>query len=334
MAKPTRPIQAMAASTCVLAALLYAPHAAARDKESTWSLTWENDIFAGSDDNYTNGIRLTYVSPEHEAPQWLADTANFLPFFEEDGAKRWEFAVGQNMYTPENYSIRAPQPNDRPYAGWLYANAGVFSDTGDTLDHFRVTVGVVGPLSGAEQVQETLHDFIGSDHPQGWHNQLDNELGVNLFYQRKWRNWWALNNDGFGVDLTPSAGVSLGNVLTQATVGGVVRIGEDLPADYGPPLIGSSLTGTDYFVPSENLGWYLFAGVEGNAVARNIFLDGNTFSDSASVDKENFVGGAQVGLAVTYNGTRYAYTHIFRSKEYDTQIGGESYGAFSVGWKF
>lgn len=323
-----------AAGIAMLAAFACATPALAQDEEETFSVNWENDIFAGADDNYTNGIRFAYVSAENDVPRWLDRAADAMPLFDTSGAKRWEMAVGQNMYTPMDYSVRAPQPDDRPYAGWLYGSAGVTSDTGATLDHFRITLGVVGPLSGAEQVQETVHDFIGSDHPQGWQNQLDNEPGLILSYQRKWRNYWGLNNDGFGIDVTPSAGASIGNVLTAASVGGVVRIGEDMPDDYGPPLISSVLTGTDYFVPTEGLGWYLFGGLEGTAVARDIFLDGNTFTDSQSVDKKPFVGGAQVGLAVTYDDVRYAYTHIFRTKAYDTQEGTESYGAFTVALKF
>lgn len=67
----------------------------------------------------------------------------------------------------------------------------------------------------------------------------------------------------------------------------MLRLGQRLPLDYGPPRIQPSLPGSGFFVPPQDrFGWYLFAGVEGRAVARNIFLDGNTFRDSRSVDKE------------------------------------------------
>jgi hypothetical protein len=333
-----------AASIPVLAAFLCAPAAYAAeeqtalkptpDTEKTISVNWENDVFSGTDGNYTNGIRVAVVSAENDVPHWLDVAADALPFFDVSGAKRWEFAFGQNIYTPQFYETSAPQPDDRPYAGWLYGSAGVISDTGTTLDVLQITLGVVGPASGAEQVQETVHDLIGSPHPLGWQYQLENEPGIIVSYERKWRNLWQINPNGYGFDLTPSAGASVGNILTQASVGTVVRFGQDLPADYGPPLIGSNLAGTDYFAPSKDLGWYVFAGLEGNAVARNIFLDGNTFQDSPSVDKRNFVGGLQAGLALTYDGVRYAYTQSFRTKEYDTQDGGTSYGAFTVSWKF
>ncbi|MBK8542978.1 MAG: DUF2219 family protein [Caulobacteraceae bacterium] len=40
-----------------------------------------------------------------------------------------------------------------------------------------------------------------------------------------------------------------------------------------------SLAGAGYFTPRDNFSWYVFAGIEGRAVAHNIFLDGSLFRD-------------------------------------------------------
>ena len=308
----------------------------AQDDERTFSINWEDDIWNGTDANYTNGIRFSVAGRQDDVPDWLEYLADHTPFFDSSGAKRWQFAAGQNMYTPKNYELTTPQPNDRPYAGWLYGSAGVTSDTGRTLDNFNIALGIVGPSSLAEQVQETVHDAIGSPHPMGWQYQLHDEPGAVISYEHKWRNLWQIHPDGYGFDVTPSIGAAVGNVLTQASTGAVLRFGKHLPTDYGPPLINSVLSGTDYFVSTKNdeLGWYVFAGVQGDAVARNIFLDGNTFRSSARVDKEDFVGDLQGGVAVTYHGVRYAYTEVVRSKEFRTQDDGNSYGALTVSWKF
>ena len=78
----------------------------------------------------------------------------------------------------------------------------------------------------------------------------------------------------------------------------------------------------------DRFNWYLFAGVDGRAVARNIFLDGNTFRDSHSVDKEIFVGDIQMGIVLTKGDVRLGYTHVFRSREFKTQK--ESYQQFGA----
>ncbi|MBK19629.1 MAG: hypothetical protein CMM52_12415 [Rhodospirillaceae bacterium] len=141
---------------------------------------------------------------------------------------------------------------------------------------------------------------------------------------------------GLDADFTPHAGVSLGNVLTQASVGFTVRVGGNLRNhdDYGPPRIRPSLPGSDYFVRSDGLSWYLFFGADGRGVLHNIFLDGNTFSSSHSVSKKPFVGDIQGGVAVIWGRTRLAYTHIFRTKEFDSQDDTDQFGSVSLSFIF
>ena len=69
-------------------------------------------------------------------------------------------------------------------------------------------------------------------------------------------------------------------------------------------------------------------------VARNIFLDGNTFSDSHSVDKKLLVGSATAGLAVAWKGARIALTHVWRTKEFDGQDQPDRFGSLSVSVRF
>jgi lipid A 3-O-deacylase len=77
-------------------------------------------------------------------------------------------------------------------------------------------------------------------------------------------------------------------------------VGWKLPADFGDPLIRSG------GVTSPPVGWdprktysvYLFAFVDRRAVGRDIFLDGNTFTDSHSVTHKTFVGDLSFGAPV------------------------------------
>ncbi len=305
-----------------------------KDDDAIITFQFENDVFSGQDSDYTNGVRLAYLSPETTIPHWLDAGASALPFFASEGHKRWSVAVGQNMYTPSDILVKAPQPDDHPYAGWTYGSVGVISDTGRTLDNLQLTLGMVGPASGAAQTQDFVHSLINSRDPQGWKYQLHNEPGIILTYERKWRGLYEFSPFGLGVDITPTVGGSIGNIYDVAAVGTIVRFGYDLPADYGPPMIAPNLPGSDFFIPSKDFSWYLFTGVEGRAVARNIFLDGNTFKDSPSVDKYPFVGGLQAGLAIIVADTRIAYTQVLRSKEFTNQPHAEQFGALTVSRRF
>ncbi|HEY1097144.1 MAG TPA: lipid A deacylase LpxR family protein [Alphaproteobacteria bacterium] len=306
-----------------------------KDPDAIFTIAYENDVFTGEDNNYSNGVRASYISPETDVPNWLEDTAHALPFFPEEGHSRWGFSIGQNMYTPDDITVSNPPTDDQPYAGWLYGTAALITDNDDRMDTFQVTVGMVGPASGAREVQGFIHDMIGSPEPEGWDYQLKNEPGLVLTYQRKWRNLYEITPFGFGFDFSPSVGANVGNIYTDASAGGVFRFGYDLPSDYGPPLIKPSLSGSDFFINNgKKIGWYLFAGAEGRGVARNIFLDGNTFTDSRSVDKEPFVGSAQVGAALTYGSARIAYTQVFNTREFETQVEPNTYGAVTLSTRF
>jgi len=122
----------------------------------------------------------------------------------------------------------------------------------------------------------------------------------------------------------------VGTVYDYLNAGAIARIGFDLPDDYGPPRIEPSLPGTNFFEPTAAFGWYLFAGVDGRAIARNIFLDGNSFETSRSVSKFPYVIDFQLGAAADWDGFRLSFTHAFRTKEYHGQPSSDQFGAVNL----
>lgn len=321
----------------ILALLLTCPpaFAAETDEKGVYTFSIENDLFSGTDSHYTNGIRFSYISPETEVTKWFDNTTRYVPFFLQEGDKRLGFAIGQSMFTPQDLTRTNPDPLDRPYAGWLHADFSVTSDTDERLDYIELSLGVVGDSALAGQAQDFIHNYLpNADDPQGWDSQLEDELAIMLSYQRKWKNMWQATPFGLGTDFIPHAGFSVGNVFTHAAVGGTLRFGRDLPSDYGPPLIRPSFGGSDFFRPNSDFGWYLFTGVEARAVAQNIFLDGNSFKNSAEVNKKHLVGDLQAGFAVTFSDTRISYTHTFKTKEFKTQASNDSFGSLNLSMRF
>jgi hypothetical protein len=332
----------------VLVAALLAPQAAAAaechfqrsDAGRIVGVQVENDVVADIDRHYTNGVRFAFVTAEKETgtlakmQEWVKAASSYIPLFPSTEKQRVSFALGQNMYTPESIRVRPPDPNDRPYAGWLYGSAAIVSEGCNQLDILDLTVGVVGPASRAQEVQSAWHELIGSPDPKGWSYQLKDEPGVVLSWERQWRNGADPLPFGLEIDTTPHVSASLGNVFTLAAAGVTFRIGSDLPQDYGPPRIRPAAPGSDFFEPHGAFAWYLFVGGEGRVVARNIFLDGNTWKDSRSVDKEPLVGDLYAGIAVTFGRWRLTYTQTLRSPEFEEQSEFDSFGAVSVSYRF
>jgi hypothetical protein len=112
-------------------------------------------------------------------------------------------------------------------------------------------------------------------------------------------------------------------------------LGFGLPReDFGPPRIRPSVPGSDFFARDPAFNWYLFAGGEGRAVARNIFLDGNTFRDSHSIDKNEFIAEFQSGLAASYGRTRLVFTTVLRSPEVEGDDKWNLFGSLTLGIRF
>jgi hypothetical protein len=288
-----------------------------KDDKGIFSVVWENDVLSGKDKGYTNGIRFAYIASEEQSPEFLRHASDYLPMFAKNGEKRIGIAIGQNIYTPSNIETKTSDPKDYPYAGWLYGSLGMFSDTGKTLDNVVLTLGMVGPAARSEVTQKFIHKNItDSKRPQGWNNQLKDEPGFVLTYERKWREVFSASRNSIGFDMMPNARINLGNVHTDVSTGVTLRLGYDLPVDYGPPRIRPSLPGSDFFVPVEKISGYLFSTAELRAVGRNIFLDGNTFQASPHVHKKTMVGTLQIGGVLIYRETRISLTRIFVTREY------------------
>jgi hypothetical protein len=146
---------------------------------------------------------------------------------------------------------------------------------------------------------------------------------------------------GFDWELLPHAGAAIGNVYTYANAGAELRMGLNLPDDFGTASIGTAATtstpvdgnlGADraWF----DLGAYAFARVDGRAVAHNIFLDGNTFGDSHSVGHNVFVADLSVGVAINIKNTKLAYALVYRTKEFRGQEADQIFGTVSLNWTF
>jgi hypothetical protein len=320
-----------------------------RSTGGTLSIYYENDLFAGTDHYYTNGVSFSWSSTDlaefsdtpYASP--LLPVLKLIPFVNRpDFQKNLTFTFGQNIYTPDNTETKVLLPGERPYAGWLYGGVGLVVKNADFRHSFGLSIGVVGPWSYAEETQRLVHELRGLDIPQGWDNQLHNEVGVVAVYEMSLRWPHHERRVGLGWDFIPHAGFAAGNVYDYANLGGEFRAGFNLPDDFGTPGIGPSATTS---TPVEgvvrarraqafDLGAYLFARVDGRAVARNIFLDGNTFRDSASVDRKWLVADLSVGASVNYKNTKLTYAVVYRTEEFVGQDGGELFGSITANFAF
>ena len=309
------------------------PTAAADEGGHSMNLLLENDAFAATDRHYTNGLEFLYLTSPRDPEGIAAWLSGWLPGNE--GAElRVGLQLGQDLFTPDDKAAAELLPDDRPYAAWLYAGLSVVYSTPSHIDTWSLNVGTVGPDAGGEDVQNSVHDWLGSTEANGWRHQIADQKGGMLVVERKWRALAQTEMLRLGVDLMPHVGFAAGNIQTHANAGFSMRLGNDLDNDFGPPRIRPSLPGSAYFEPHDNLAWYLFVGVDGRYVERNIFIDDHDRASLWSIDKERWIGDAQAGLVVTRGDFRMAYTYVYRTREFEQQEEPDQFGALAFTWRF
>ena len=328
--------------------------AAAQDPGRAWptdngwgvAFTVENDVFVpgdATDRYYTQGMKLSFLTGDRPKGPLVRTFLGLLPGDASDWTVRSTMGLGHHMYTPEDYSTVVPDPTDRPYAGWLYGSYGHIAYTKRATAGVELQLGVIGPDAHAGFIQNWWHDKILTDAApvNGWASELHNEIGVNA--NGEWR--YRLNRytrSGWDGDVLLVATAAFGNVDISAGGGAIARVGYNLDDDFGPPRLRPGAAGTEFFSGGAG-SFYVFAGVYGRAVGRDIFLDGNTFGHSPSVERELWVPEYTLGAVMRtprrripltdrlyLPPIRLGYTWVKREHEFVGQRGPSEFGAWTI----
>ncbi len=327
--------------------LVIPTYAYSQNNYSTFSFQFENDAFFNTDSQYSNGLFFTYITPlnishENEKNNYLINFHNFVHTNDKYSQKSFSISIGQNIYTPDDTDNSELIKDDRPYAGLAYASIGFHDQSSYSSNTFELDFGLVGYHSYAEDTQNIIHDLLAWDQPQGWEHQLDDELFLGITYEKRWKLTNEGGNTGFGFELIPHIGGSIGNAFINAHSGTELRIGWNLPHDYGTARIRQGALATTnpgklnptYSTKFSRIGLHVYAAVDGEYSVRNILLDGNTFTDSHSVDKKPFVLTHMVGISFIISRYKLTYAHVYKTRQFDTQNNDLQYGSISFSCSF
>ena len=273
----------------------------------TYSVRADNDAFDfwmrpwnRPDEEYTSGVHLDYDGGS--APRWAQRLMTQRPVcvVNAETCQSGRLEIGQDIYTAAVTRRHPVAPSTaRPSAGWLYLQQTARALTTNQSDELSLTVGVTGPPSLARFTQQLAHDAAPKfNRPTDWSRQIGFEPGVIARYTKQ-RRLSLISNVA---DVIPTASVSVGNVLTAAEAGFSVRSGWNLPHPWLPERAST--------------GFFIDAGISGQAVAHNLFLDGNTFSASPRVGHEPFVGTGHLGLGLRVHALSLEYRAVNQTRAY------------------
>ncbi|MEJ0017142.1 MAG: lipid A deacylase LpxR family protein [Acetobacteraceae bacterium] len=289
----------------------------------------ENDSLTGTDRYYTSGVRLGVTLPTGQLPDFTRDFGHWLWG---DGQQRLAFDLTQSIFTPRDTQRVPPDPRDRPYAAILLSTASLVQDTDTTRNILSIGVGAIGRPALGEWAQNTVHRIVSAKQALGWDYQLPGQPVVQITADRIWR--LPIASGPLEVDVLPQLTAGVGTWRIYAQAGVQFRIGQGLDADFGGSRNRPGLSGGDAFHATRPLAWYVFAGVDGQAVAWDETLDGEPFASTRHVSRRPLVGEFQVGVAVMVaDRMRATFTQIWQTHEFygqRRQLFGFSSAALSV----
>ena len=299
-----------------------------------WSFHWENDTWVlpglGSDDAFTNGIRLVLGRDHRDHIKLLF----FWDFAEEVWAPRFAtgkpydvtsaLAIGQNFFTPRSITEFEPDSTDRPYAGFAYIGwrydatrrlrivNQVPADKQHQVQHsIEFDLGVLGQGAGARLIQAGVHSVITTHRiPKGWSSQIRNTIGASLFYmyRSRWANRWR-RVEG---DITFRVGGMLGTTQVYPMAGLTLRLGRGFSGF--PSLLGRNTAVAQSQRQAVEFG--VSGGVEGRYMAHNAFVEGALGSRRhPGVARKRGLGELGLGLFLRILDVRLDYTYVMRSPE-------------------
>ncbi|WP_139339016.1 lipid A deacylase LpxR family protein [Marinobacter lutaoensis] len=301
------------------------------------NLSWDNDLLTGTDQGYTNGVRLSWLGEPAERDRHcrlcLAGRArNLLAPLPGVGAPgtghSLSFSVRQLMVTPEDIESVQPRYDDLPYVGYLSVSSTLWSTRPGVVTGYGVHLGVVGEDSGAEAVQRWAHKVVGSTQPAGWDHQLGTDVVGGVQAQHAER--LALGRlGGWQYEASVMTGGRLSTFSTSLDLGLVFRIGSQLPDNLIPDYSGSASTiGLPGALGRD--GWSVFLGVGGQYIPYS-YLEAE--SGPYRFDQKPLVG--QVGLGASWQAYDWLVSVILRATTDQEQSNKShfSYGTLALSWR-
>jgi hypothetical protein len=231
-------------------------------------------MFLSSDDKYSSGTDITWMGKEFSQTEKesfnyhyvsaISSVISLLPFVDLHNKKRnASISLEQIIITPDDIKSTEPIYTDIPYTGVLNGNFSLYLWEDSMFQEFRFSIGVVGPLSGAQQAQSVIHKLIGNSVPKGWDNQLGDKLLFGVDYLQGFRNYEHQFFNATSLEWFNNYSINLGNSYLGAGVSTIVRYGHNVPRNFitTDSLLDSSRSHQlNFSSRSKDFGWSVSLG--------------------------------------------------------------------------
>lgn len=271
--------------------------------DTFFRFTYDNDYFAATDRNYTQGYSFEFVGS-----YFKKNPINAILIKPNYAHTRYGLATEHIGFTPRSYELPEIQIGDRPFSAVLSLKS--YAIVTDTLNAHRVTssfyLGIIGSGALGGEMQVAIHRATGNKIPQGWNNQIKNDVVIN--YELGYEKQLIRVHDFFA--LRANATLKLGTLFTNATVGANATLG----------IINDPFTST---IKRNGFKLFVYAQPVYGVVGYDATLQGGVFNRSspyviANREVERFTSQFNYGIVLKTRTLYFEYARSVISKEFET----------------
>lgn len=316
---------------CWVGSILLVPLAGA----SQFYFQLENDVTFGEDGNYSNGLILGWESKAIQStPQNDIGMHNWLQILllsQQDSYQAWGLKISQRMWTPDEIKVSTAQPYDRPYAGFLAFEQHAASYSSNIAQKSWLAVGIIGPASGTEQLQGSIHKLLGASTPLGWQHQIENKPTIQLSYEvdylllrhsAPFSSQWEISTFNHN---------SFGNFRSDINFGLTFRWGAYLEQSFGRLSSQFGHVG-NLITAAKPQSITFFTRLQAGYRFNDLTIDGKLPYQS-EIEFNSQQASATTGVSYYFSGGAITWSFNFYNKEYLTdQDRWHGYGLLQFAW--
>lgn len=286
--------------------------------ETYFRFHYDNDFFAATDKNYTQGYSFEFANP-----LFKKNPVNHIFIKLKGQSNTYGLAIEHIGFTPSNFVSIDIQTGDRPFAAAIYLKS--FATSTDTLKKSRLSqslsLGFIGPGAFGKEMQTEIHRLTGNKIPGGWDNQIQNDLVLNVKFDYE-KQLFRYNEL---LSLQSVAAFQLGTLFSNAMVGFNTTFG----------LIDLPFSGSGY---SSAFKLFAYAQPVVSIIGYDATLQGGIFTNDnpyeiSSKDIERVTSQIDYGLILKYKRLYLEYTRTSITREFKSGNAAK-WGGFRVGYVF
>ena len=288
------------------------------ENDNYFRFNYDNDYFASSDKNYTQGYSFELVSSKLSK-----NPLNKLFYIPENSENKFGLSIEHIGFTPSNYKSAAIQFGDRPFAAAIILKS--FTISTNTEKNYRgyssLSIGIIGPGAFGKEMQVAIHEATGNAIPQGWRNQIKNDVVLNYEVGLEKQ----LFRIGKLFSLQSDTNLKIGTLYTNASLGLNATVG----------IINTPFSAT---FEKSKFQLYFYTQPVVNIVGYDATLQGGLFNQQSpytipNSSIERFTAQHNYGIVLKTKSLYFEYSRAAISREFESGNSAK-WGGIKIGFTF